>query len=70
MLNHAAEVNRKRMDLRINERRRLGQLSDSEQVLETTVNGRKLTEMTSDELLQHHGGEGPRPKVIKTKKKE
>lgn len=31
-------------------------------------NGKKLTDLTSDEIANYMGSDGPRPRVIKTKK--
>ena len=71
MLNHASSVNKKRMDARIEAKRRNGTMTPNEMVADMPlIGGKRLDEMTSDELLRHHGGEGPRPKVIKAKKRE
>ena len=70
MLNHAAEVNRKRMDLRIKRRRELGRITASDEIADMpTINGRKITELTSDELISYHSKDGPRPRIIKPKGK-
>jgi len=69
MLNAAAEINRKRMDARIKQRRENGESTLQEDIAELPmINGKRLDELTSDEYLNYMGREGPRPKVIKIKK--
>lgn len=67
MMNHAAAFNKEQMDARIEERRKMGQLSPSEEIQEEPMfNGRKITELTSDEYMAYMSGHA-KPKVIKTK---
>jgi hypothetical protein len=69
MLNHAAGINHKRMELGVKKRREQGNSTLSDDVSEMTMpDGRKLTEMTSAEIIDAH--EGARPRTIKVKKKE
>lgn len=68
MLNHASHINRKRMDARIKRDRAAGKFSIQDDVADMQlVNGRKLTELTSEEIINAHE-EAPRPRVIKVKK--
>lgn len=69
MLNHASGINKKRMDARIESKRRSGTMTPGEMVADTPlIGGKRLDELTSEELFRHHGSEGPRPRVIKPKK--
>lgn len=69
LLNHAADVNKKRLDARIKSRRRDGTASIAEELSDMPVyKGRKLTDLTSEELASYMGPDGPRPKVIKRKR--
>lgn len=70
MLNAAAETNRKRMDARIKRKRADGTMSIQEEIADMPlVNGKRFDELTSDELLASHVGEGPKPRIIKAPKK-
>ena len=70
LLNHAAEVNRKRLDLHIAKNRDAGTLSPSEQVADMPLfKGRRVDELTSDEYMKYLGASGGKgPRVIKTSK--
>ncbi len=69
MLNHAADVNRRRLDLRIKQKRNDGTATLSEEVADMPlVGGRKLTDLTSDEYISYLSSDGPRPRIIKTQK--
>jgi hypothetical protein len=68
MLNHAASYNRKRMDLAIKDRRARGEATVSDALQEEPViGGKKLTDMSSDEIFGYMG-KAARPRVIKTTK--
>ncbi len=70
MLNHASSVNHKRMELHLAKHRAEGTSSLTERIADTTVNGRRLTEMSTDEIVNLNASEGARPKIIKTKRKD
>lgn len=66
LLQHAASHNRKLLDKRLEEGRKKGTLSPSDEMAE---GGRKITEMSSDEIMMLAGTESGRgPKVIKLRK--
>ncbi len=69
-MNHAADINRKRMDQSIKDRRRRGEATQNDDIQEMTVGGKKLTDMTSEEYASYLGSDVPRPRYIKTKKPE
>jgi hypothetical protein len=67
MLNAAAELNRKRQDARIKERREDGTSTVEDMVSEMPIiGGKRLDDLTSDEYLNYLGG--PRPRVINVTK--
>lgn len=70
LMNHAAEVNRKRMDERIRERRGDGKGDLPGGLEEPTIEGKKVSEVTTEEYLKHLGqSDGVvRGKVIKPKR--
>lgn len=72
LLNHAAHFNRQVFDARTADRRRRGQPPTvADQVQDAPIfNGKRLNEMTTDEMLSYQGLDAPKVKVIKTKKKE
>ena len=67
-MNHAANVNRKRLDLSIKERRNAGQATVEDELNDVKMGGKKLTDMTTEEYANYLGSDFPRPRVIKTKK--
>jgi hypothetical protein len=69
MLNHAASVNHKKQERNVERRRQDGTSTIEDDFADAElVDGRRLSEMTSDEILSHH--DGAKPRTIKLPKKE